>query len=150
MMIVAEAANIPPKPWHMALRNWKDAYPAKSQESAMLDGVMLLWFLFTAAALLFVADEPADGGNGADGDGAEGAHRHCGRSADAEFLVRHVDGAAGRLHRRLSDELVAGGQPSQARHDDDAPGGRGCRRTRSRQQRRRGRCAACRQPHVHG
>ena len=23
------------------------------------------------------------------------------------------------LHRRLSDELVAGGQPSQARHDDD-------------------------------
>jgi hypothetical protein len=59
------------------------------------------------------------GGNGPDSDGAEGAHRHRGRSDDAEFLVRHVDGAPGRLHRRLSDELVAGGQPSQARHDDD-------------------------------
>ena len=44
-----------------------------------------------------------------------------GQSADPELLVRDVDGAAGRFHHRLPDELVAGGEPSQARHDDRAP-----------------------------
>ncbi|MEI9900639.1 MAG: hypothetical protein WDN31_11545 [Hyphomicrobium sp.] len=42
--------------------------------------------------------------------------------ASPRFLVRHVDGIAGRLRRRLSHELVAGGEPSQARHDDGAAG----------------------------
>ena len=46
------------------------------------------------------------------------------QSPDAELLVRDVHGPAGRLHRRLPDELVAGGQPSQARHDDGTPGER--------------------------
>jgi hypothetical protein len=35
--------------------------------------------------------------------------------------VRHVDGAPCRLYHRLSDELVARRQPSQARHVDGAP-----------------------------
>ena len=55
------------------------------------------------------------------------------RSDDAELLVRDVDGASGRLYRRLSDELVAGGPPSQARHDDGAsPSAAAMRRRRAR------------------
>jgi hypothetical protein len=42
------------------------------------------------------------------------------------ILVRDVDGAARRIHHRLPDELVAGGEPSQARHDDRPP--RDCQR----------------------
>src|SRR3984885_11681272 len=44
------------------------------------------------------------------------------RSGDAAILVCHVDRTFGRFHRRLSDELVAGRQSSQARHDDRAAG----------------------------
>jgi hypothetical protein len=173
---------------------------------AMLDGVMLLWFLLTAAALLFVAvdirstpespvlkwgfilltaytgvvgaflyvlgcreplpglheryvaagrfsrrcscgtwsaaptartdqhlrigaaiNEPSHGWNGTDSDGAQGTYRTCGRSHSTRFLVRDVHGTPGRVHLCLSHELVAGGSPSQARHDDGASGRLTCR-----------------------
>src|SRR5262249_42100506 len=77
-------------------------------------------------------DESADGRNGTDGDGAEIAHPVRGRSHEPALLVRDVDGAACRLHLRLSDELVASGLPSQARNDDGAAGGCRCRRARRR------------------
>ena len=38
----------------------------------------------------------------------------------SELLVRDVDGAPNRFRRRLPDQLVASGEPSQAR-DDDGP-----------------------------
>ena len=47
------------------------------------------------------------------------------RSDHAQLLVRDVDGTAGRIHRGLSHELVAGGLPFEARHDDGAPDGLG-------------------------
>jgi hypothetical protein len=46
----------------------------------------------------------------------------------ATLLVCDVDGSSGRVRRRLSDQLVAGSSPSQARHDDDAAGRRTARR----------------------
>ena len=78
------------------------------------------------------------------------ARRRRGQSADAEFLVRDVDVAARRLHHRLPDELVAGGEPSQARHDDRAPCDRGCRHAgaRSHGHDRHGACGACHVAHV--
>jgi hypothetical protein len=92
--------------------------------------------------------EPVDGRNGADGDGAEIAYPIRGRSDDAVFLVRDVDGPARRLHLRLSDELVVGGLPSQAWDDDGAPGG-GRRARRAWYARRSGR-PPCRAGHGHG
>jgi len=46
----------------------------------------------------------ADGGNGADGDGAQGAHPVRGRSHEPKLLVRDVNGASRRLHHRISQE----------------------------------------------
>ena len=42
------------------------------------------------------------------------------RPGGTALLVSHVAGADGRLRRRLPDQLVAGRQPSEARHDDRA------------------------------
>src|SRR5436190_689205 len=166
----------------------------------MLDGVMLLWFVLTAASLLFVAidirstpespvlkwgfvlltaytgvvgaflyvlgcREPLPGTHeryvAARWRQVLGSTMHCvagdgvGILAVAELLVRDVDGAAGRLHHRLSDELVAGGAPSQARHDNGAAGGRRCtgscsRRPRSWHSCRHGGHVACRAAYGHG
>ncbi len=69
-------------------------------------------------------DEPADGGDDTDDDGAENAHCICRRSTRAELLVCDVDGVAGGLCFCLSDQLVAGRVPPEARHDDSAAGGR--------------------------
>ena len=77
-------------------------------------------------------DESPDGGHDADHDDPQAVRPGRGQSADAEFLVRDVDVAARRFHHRLPDELVAGGEPSQARHDDRAPRDRGCRHARAR------------------
>ena len=66
------------------------------------------------------------------------------------LLVRDVDRPAGRLYRRLSDELVASGEPSQARHDDSAPGQYGCRCRRSRDAGEHGGHAARRTKHGYG
>ena len=65
--------------------------------------------------------------------------------ASPRFWFVDVHGAARRLHLRLPDELVAGGAPSQARHDDGAP--RCCRRRRPRGH---GCGSARRADHVHG
>ena len=86
----------------------------------------------------------ADGGNGADGDGAQGAHPVRGRSHEPKILVRDVNGASCRLYHCISHELVAGGLPSQARYDDGAPGGRGCGGAR------RARRHGCFAEHGHG
>jgi len=48
------------------------------------------------------------------------------------FLFVMSMGAARRFRHHLSDELVAGRQPSQTRHDYRAPGGRAGRRAQSR------------------
>ena len=72
-----------------------------------------------------------DDGNAADRNDAEEVRRICRRSCDSELLVRDVNGATGWFHRLLPDKLVAGGEPSQARHDDGAPCELGCTRTRS-------------------
>jgi hypothetical protein len=66
-------------------------------------------------------DELSDGRHGADRDDAQDHHHIGERSGNAAILVRDVDGAPCRLHHRLPDELVAGRQSSQARHDDRAP-----------------------------
>ena len=85
----------------------------------MLDGVVLLWFVLTAAALLFVAVDI----------------RTTPESPVLKWgfvLLTAYTGVIGArgLHLRLSHELVAGGAPSQARHDDGAPGRCDCRRAR--------------------
>src|SRR6516164_8796293 len=79
-----------------------------------------------------VVDESADGGNGADNDDTQSAYPVRKRSHETELLVCNVDGPSGRIRHKLSDQLVASGEPSQTRHDDRAPGERGCRCTRSR------------------
>ena len=53
------------------------------------------------------------------------------------------------LYCRLSDELVAGGQPSQARHDDSTPGGCRCGRPRPWRSRRRDRLVRRRVSYEH-
>ena len=85
--------------------------------------------------------ELADGRHGAHDDDPADAARERRRSDNSGVLVRHVDGTAGRLHRHLSDELVAGTLQSEARHDDGAPRRR-TRAQRSHRTRRYGRDAA--------
>src|SRR3984893_9427796 len=85
--------------------------------------------------------ELADGRHGAHDDDPADAARERRRSDNSGVLVRHVDGTAGRLHRRLSDELVAGTLQSEARHDDGAHRRR-TRAQRSHRTRRYGRDAA--------
>jgi hypothetical protein len=65
-------------------------------------------------------DEPVDGRNGANGNGIADANRVWDRSLDACLLVCDVDRATGRFRHRLSNELVAGCQSSEAWHDDGA------------------------------
>src|SRR6188472_3419114 len=93
-------------------------------------------------------DESSDGGNGAHGDGAEGAYSVSVRSNDTELLVRDVHRTSGRLYLRLSHELVAGGASFEARHDDGASAERGC--DGRRRARRHGHGAASRACHAHG
>jgi hypothetical protein len=107
----------------------------------MLDGVMLLWFVLAAASLLFVqlitfAPELLSMNflmtGIADRDDTEEVRRIRRRSDDSELLVRDVNGAARRFRRFLPDKLVAGGEPSQAWHDDRTPCRRECRSARLR------------------
>jgi hypothetical protein len=55
---------------------------------------------------------------------ARAGHAGSPRSDVSAVLVAHVAGADDGLHRRLSDELVAGGKQPETRHDDGAPKGR--------------------------
>ncbi len=140
----------------------------------MLDGVMLLWFVLTAAALLFVAvdirttpesavlkwgfvlltaytgvigaflyvlgcREPLPGLHeryvAARWRQTLGSTMHCvagdGVGILAGAVLSSVFGLSGLVEVAvLSDERVAGGLPSQARHDDGSPGGCGRRRAR--------------------
>src|SRR5262245_33502239 len=73
-------------------------------------------------------DEFPDDGNVADRDCPEDIRSIRRRSHDSELLVRDVHGAIGRVRHFLPDILVAGGEPSQAWHDDRAPCERGRRR----------------------
>ncbi len=75
-------------------------------------------------------DEPLDGRNAPDGGRAQSAYRIRGESSGTSLLVRHVDGTSRRLHCCLSDELVAGRQPSQTRDDDRSSCRCGCQRNR--------------------
>src|SRR6516164_11060739 len=77
-------------------------------------------------------NELPDDGNVADRDVTEKARSICRGSHYSELLVRDVNGLAGRLCRLLPNQLVAGDEPSQARHDDGAPCVSGCTGARAR------------------